>query len=233
MATFNGELYIKEQLNSILVQLRPYDEVIISDDGSTDNTISIINSINDPRVRLFKNSFKNVILNFEFTLKKATGEIIFLSDQDDVWFSDKVKKSLDLLNRYDLIFTNLSLFKDDLAKSKPLYDTSRNFQGIQRNFIKNHCVGATMAFKSNILKYVLPFPKGIEMHDMWIFFISSFFVKTKYYNKPLIYYRRHGANVSNTGERTSNSIFKILRIRINWIYNLTKRIFKILFSNTN
>ncbi len=231
MTTYNGALYIKEQLSSILPQLSLNDEILISDDGSTDNTINIIQSFKDSRITLFNNNFKNVILNFEFVIGKATGGIIFLSDQDDIWYPNKVETSLRLLEKNDLIFTNLNVFQTTIKKGKLMYDSKKNFNGIQRNFIKNHCVGATMAFKSYVLKYALPFPNKIEMHDMWIFFISSFYGKTLYYAKPLIHYRRHGLNVSNTGGKTSNSMFRIIVIRISWIYYLFVRIIKTTIKN--
>ena len=230
MTTFNGEKFIEEQLTSILPQLSEYDEVLISDDGSTDRTIEIINSIKDGRIKLFQSSFKNVINNFEFVIGQAKGDIIFLSDQDDIWYPNKVKESLKLLVKNDLIYTNLNVFNTKISEGKLMYDPSKNYQGIQRNFIKNQCVGATMAFKSHLLKYALPFPKNVEMHDMWVFFISSFYGNTYYYNRPLIYYRRHGANISNTGGKTSNSFFKIIKIRLRWIVVLLRRMLKIRFS---
>src|SRR5690606_26359089 len=90
MATYNGENHIEEQLESILKQLKDNDEVIISDDGYSDKTIELIKGFNDPRIKLFLNSFRNIILNFEFALSKATGDFIFLSDQDDIWYDNKV-----------------------------------------------------------------------------------------------------------------------------------------------
>jgi len=230
MATFNGELYIEEQLNSILHQLGNNDEVIISDDGSKDKTIDIVKSFKDPRIKIFHSTFHNVIQNFENTLYKASGDIIFLSDQDDIWYPNKVKESLKILQNNDLVFSNLSVFSSTKNDNYTMFDFRKNYNGIGRNFIKNHCVGATMGFKSHLLKYALPFPKNIEMHDMWIFFISSFYGKAYYYNQPLIYYRRHGLNVSNTGGKTTNSLFKILEIRIVWIISLLRRIVKIAFS---
>ncbi|OUC60285.1 glycosyltransferase [Acinetobacter seifertii] len=77
MATYNGEKYIKEQLVSILKQISETDEVIISDDSSVDNTLNIIKSINDSRVKVYRNCFRNVIKNFEFSISKASGDIIF------------------------------------------------------------------------------------------------------------------------------------------------------------
>jgi len=231
MTTYNGAKFIEEQLSSILPQLGINDEVLISDDGSTDDTIRIIQSFEDSRIKLFYSKFKNVILNFEFIVGQAKGEIIFLSDQDDIWYSNKVEKSVQLLEKNDLIFTNLNVFQTSIEKGKLMYNQKNNYNGIQRNFVKNHCVGATMAFKSHLLKYALPFPKRIEMHDMWIFFISYFYGRTRYYKKPLVYYRRHNSNISNTGGKTSNSIFKIIDIRIKWIYYLFARIIKVTINH--
>ena len=111
MTTFNGEKFIETQLNSILSQLDRDDEVIICDDGSTDKTLSIIASLNDPRINLFHNSFRNVILNFESALEKAKGEYIFLSDQDDIWYENKVSELSQVLESYDLVYTNATVFK--------------------------------------------------------------------------------------------------------------------------
>jgi len=163
-------------------------------------------------------------------LYKASGKIIFLCDQDDIWYPNKVEESIKLLQNNDLIFTNLSVFSNSKNENYTMFDVQKNYKGLGRNFVKNHCVGATMVFKSHLLKYALPFPKHIEMHDMWIYFISSFYGKMYYYNQPLIYYRRHGLNVSNTGSKTTNSLVKIFTIRIVWILALLKRIVKIAIS---
>lgn len=229
IATYNGENYIKEQLDSILSQLGKHDEVIISDDGSIDRTLEIIEIINDPRIEIYRSTFRNVILNFENALEKATGDIIFLSDQDDVWYPNKIQESIKVLESHDLMYSNLSVFSEDITVNFPLYNVGKSYDNLAHNFIKNHCVGATMAFKSKLLKYVLPIPKGIEMHDMWIYFISSIYGKTYYYKNPLVYYRRHGSNVSNTGEKTNNSLYKIAKIRITWLVVILKRVIKITF----
>lgn len=225
MTTFNGEKYIEAQLNSILSQLGIDDEVIICDDGSTDKTIRIIDSLKDTRIRLFHNSFKNVILNFESALEKAQGDFIFLSDQDDIWYENKVAELSKVLKTYDLVYTNATVFKDDLKKGV-LFNTKEDYHYLN-NFIKNNCLGATMAFNAKVLKYSLPFPRKIPMHDMWIYFISALYVKVYYYKKPLIYYRRHGANASNASEKTSNSFIQIVTIRINLFILICKRAIRI------
>nr|AIA84980.1 Glycos_transf_2 [uncultured Leptotrichia sp.] len=90
MATYNGSSFIKAQLESILFQLNTNDEVVISDDGSSDDTLSIIEAFNDPRIRLIEGpKIHSVAHNFEYAIRHSRGDIIFLSDQDDVWLNNK------------------------------------------------------------------------------------------------------------------------------------------------
>ena len=84
-----------------------------------------------------------------------------------------------------------------------------------------------MAFNAKVLKYSLPFPRKISMHDMWIYFVSALYVKVYYYKEPLIYYRRHGANASNASEKTTNSMNKIIGLRVNLFMLICKRALKI------
>ena len=98
IATYNGEKFIEEQIRSILLQLDSHDEIVISDDHSTDKTIQIIKSINDDRIKIIYNkNNKGYTNNFENAISKASGDFIYLSDQDDVWKPTKVKvyKKLD------------------------------------------------------------------------------------------------------------------------------------------
>lgn len=228
MAVYNGERYIKEQLMSIINQLpHPYDEIIISDDGSTDNTIDIIKEIKDQRITIYSSKSKNVIYNFENAIKHATGNYIFLSDQDDIWYPHKIETSLINLQSNIMVFSNLSVFEGcNLDVLKLLYDKDKKLEGFARNFIRNRYVGATIAFKSELTKHLLPFPKKISMHDIWIGILAEIYGKTKFINEPLIYYRRHGNNFSTTGSSSSNGLFKMLINRINLLKCVTQRIFR-------
>ena len=224
MTTYNGEEYINKQLSSILAQLDKDDEVIICDDGSSDATLSIICSFNDPRIKLFQNSFQNVVLNFENAIEKATGDYIFLSDQDDIWYENKVKEVLSHLEKNIMVFSNLSIFKDDeFGTLELLYDSNENRAGFIKNFISNNYVGATMAFNKNLVKHILPFPKNLNMHDSWIGLISEIYGNTKFIGDPLIFYRRHQNNVSTTGGKSDNRLAKKLVIRINLMGKIIKR----------
>lgn len=201
IASYNGEKYIEEQLKSILSQIKENDEIIISDDFSTDTTTFIIESLNDTRIHLFKNSvkFKNHNFNFENTLKKASGEIIFMADQDDVWAPNKVRRFLEIfeITNADLVISDCFLVnskKDIIVDS---FFKIRNSQsGFFKNFYKNSYVGCCMAFNRTILEASLPFPKYVFSHDTWIGLIGEMIGKTYFLREPLIYFRRHGENFS-------------------------------------
>lgn len=202
MATYNGERYIKRQLTSILSQLNDKDEVIISDDGSTDNTIGIIRAMNDKRLLLSLNGGRSgPVGNFEQTLMRATGDFIFLADQDDVWLPDKVSSVLPLLKEYDLVLTDCAIVdKHDKLLKASFFEFRKSRSGFWRNIYKNSYMGCCMAFRKEILSYVLPFPTYIHMHDWWIGLLVEVKGSVFFYNRPLINYVRHDDNVSPTGE---------------------------------
>ena len=230
LATYNGEKYIKEQLDSILPQLSANDEVIISDDGSTDNTLQVINSFNDIRIKIFHNENKKGLTNnFENAIQKASGDIIFLSDQDDVWKNDKVKKILSAFssdNSLTLVFSNAEIIDENgISKNYNFFkDNEANYTSIFKAFFKNQFLGCTIAFKSELKSKILPFPYGIPMHDWWIGVLSLFYGKVKFLNESLISYRRHNNNV--TSESSSN-LLSIINWRITLLWLFFKRLIKI------
>jgi glycosyltransferase involved in cell wall biosynthesis len=228
MATFNGEKFIKEQLDSILIQLGEYDEVIISDDSSTDNTLKIIENIKDKRIKVFSNQkFKSPTYNFENAIKQASGEIIFLSDQDDIWEPSKVKEFLNVfINDYKitLAISNIQLI-DEAGNdmNKEFYKNSFTNK-LLANIIKNNFIGCSMAFRKEVKNLVIPFPKGVAMHDWWIGICSIVLGEVVFIDKKLIYYRRHDNNV--TKEVGSGLLTKLIW-RINLLFNLIFRIIKL------
>lgn len=227
MTTYNGERYIKTQLESILGQLHPHDEVIICDDGSSDGTIDSIHSFNDSRIKLFHNSFRNVVANFQAAIEKAEGDYIFLSDQDDIWYDHKVKVMTSHLDTCVMVFSNLSLFRNDQYQtSELLYDPHIDKSGFLKNFVSNNYVGATMAFNKSLVKHILPFPKNLSMHDSWIGLVAEMYGRTKYVNEPLVYYRRHQSNLSTTGGKSSNGLMTIAAMRMGLMVNLTRRMLR-------
>lgn len=200
LASYNGSKYIYKQIDSILKQLGKSDELIISDDSSSDDTVQIIKDFNDSRIVLFENQkFRNHIKNFNFALSKANGDYIFLSDQDDIWVDNKVEVILKYLVEYDLVLSDCTLIDEngDLIKDNIGFNDF-NRTGFIKNLVKNCYLGCCMAFNRKILNYSLPIPDGINSHDMWIGLVGE--IKGKCITIPdkLIFFRRHGKNFSAT-----------------------------------
>ncbi|MDZ4814690.1 MAG: glycosyltransferase family 2 protein [Verrucomicrobiota bacterium] len=208
MCTYNGEKYIQQQLESIRHQSHLPLELIICDDGSTDSTLDIIRrfSLNSPfPIKLHVNE-RNLgsTANFEKAIGLCNGGIIALSDQDDVWSSTKLEcisnKFADCQEAV-LVFTDATIVDQQL---KPLGYTlweSINFDqrekaaismGLSMKVLLKHNVvtGATLAFKSEYRKHILPIPKD-WVHDAWLALILSSFAKIDFIDQPLILYRQH------------------------------------------
>lgn len=227
MASYNGGNYIKEQIKSILCQLSDNDELIISDDGSTDDTIKIIQSFGDSRIKLFFNHFHNHILNFEFCLNQAKGKYIFLSDQDDVWIDNKIKIMIKYLDKYDLVCSNCYVVNKYLEKSGKVFfiDSPNKKNGFFKNLYKNQYLGCCMAFNQKILQHSLPFPKNLITHDTWIGLNAEIYGKTVFINDKLILFRRHDTNTSNTLKGSTLSIPQRIKYRVNIIMGLIRNFF--------
>jgi glycosyltransferase involved in cell wall biosynthesis len=223
MATYNGEKFIKEQIDSIIAQLGDKDEIIISDDGSSDSTIEIAESYQDSRIKIFQNSFKNLILNFEFALKQAKGDYIFLSDQDDIWLPNKVEVCKKYLISFDIVVSNCKVVNQDLQViNKSFFELNNTKKGLFSNLIKNSYLGCCLAFRKELLSKALPFPRSIPMHDIWLGFVSELFYKINFIEEPLMLYRRHGANESPTGDNSPFNLYRKFLFRYNIVKNILK-----------
>lgn len=205
MASFNGAPFIKDQIDSILLQLDENDELVISDDGSTDRTLEIIKSYSDDRIKLFFNSKEQgYTKNFENALKKATGEIFFLSDQDDVWVDGKVKECLKKLENYDFVMSDGYITDSKLNKiGKTHFQMETVKRGFYQNWVKTRYVGAFMAFNANIYDAIMPFPKNQQLcpHDYWISLVAEYNFRVSIIEQPLVLYRRHESNVTGNGKK--------------------------------
>ena len=228
IATYNGEKYIKEQLTSVLSQLSNEDEVIISDDSSTDKTLEIIESFHDARIKIFAgNTFHSPAFNFENALKKANGDYIFLCDQDDVWLPDKVKVFIEKLHFYDLVVSDCYVVDKKMnIILDSFYSVLSPSNGLLKNLMRNHYLGCCMAFKNKVLRKALPFPKHIAMHDIWLGLCAEAFYNSVFIPNKLMKYRRHGGNVSPTGEKSSFSIVYRVYYRLYFLYQITLRSLK-------
>ncbi|RKU63460.1 glycosyltransferase [Parabacteroides sp. AF19-14] len=228
MATYNGSKYIKEQIDSILSQLSPIDELVISDDHSKDSTCDIIRSYKDGRIKLFLNELpKGVTHNFENALLHSNGDIIFLVDQDDVWLPNKIKELRDFLiqGNYDLVTCNCALTDSELNITQDMFyvEQSPLDKSALENWVKNLWLGSCMAFHRKVLEATLPFPDKVVAHDLWIALFSQIHFKCGYYPKVLQLYRRHENTVSFAGAKSTNSFWYKIAYRVYLAYFLLIR----------
>ncbi|MDE6027245.1 MAG: glycosyltransferase family 2 protein [Muribaculaceae bacterium] len=226
MATYNGERYLREQVESILSQLGEGDELVVSDDGSTDTTLDILSSFTDTRIKVFHNSGPHGVNgNFENALRHASGDYIFLSDQDDVWVAGKKERCLESLQRSDLVLHDALIVNKDLEpQNKTLFSELKIKEGFWANFIRNRFTGCCMAFKREILSYVLPFPKNVSFyHDSWTGLLVLMKGEVAILEDPLILFRRHGSNSSTAGFTSRRGLWKQLAERLSLGSNLIKR----------
>lgn len=178
MATYNGEKYIKEQIDSILTNLKENDELVISDDGSKDRTREIIAEYikNDSRIKLIDGPKNGVKQNFANAISNCNGEYIFLTDQDDIWVDNKVELVLNCFNKEKctlVIHDNQVINENEEVVIPSFFEYRNSGEGKLKNIWKNTYIGCCMAFKSEIKKDILPIPNNIEMHDQWIGIVNE------------------------------------------------------------
>ena len=218
IAAYQGERYIALQLLSILEQLSAGDEAIVVDDGSTDGTCGEISALQDARLVLIRNAENQGVLRaFETALFRSSGEIVFLSDQDDLWLPGKVEKVLDaFVHDPDLmlVVSDAILIGEDGARiGDSFYAKRGKFRaGFWSNLLVGKFHGCTMAFRSTLLQRALPFPPGrLVHHDTWIGCMNALIGgKTRYIAEPLVAYRRHSTNATG---RIKLSNYTRLRMR--------------------
>ena len=201
MASYNGERYISQQIDSILPQLRAQDELIISDDGSKDKTMEIIKHYaeKDSRVRVVQGPRQGVIKNFEHALLCCKGDILCLCDHDDLWHPDKVDSLMECFCSTGAILVMHDARIIDGAGhliAPSFFATCHTRTGFLKNIWKNSYIGCCMSFRRELLQTVLPFPSDIPMHDQFIGLMAERRGHVELITRPLIDYRRHGNNVS-------------------------------------
>jgi glycosyltransferase involved in cell wall biosynthesis len=223
MATYNGERFLIEQLDSILSQLGPNDELVIVDDASQDSTCALIDGLCDSRIRLIQNETnQGVLASFETALHQATGEIVFLSDQDDIWLANKVTTVLQAFCSnpdITMVVSDAILVDQRGTLVAPSYYAQRG-QFSDRffmNLIRCKYLGCTMAFRAEVLQKALPFPSSrFLLHDVWIGVVNRLSGgKTQYLTDPLVCYRRHDSAV--TGIRRLSAAHRTL-LRLHLVY---------------
>lgn len=198
MAVYNGQKYLKEQIESILHTLEDHDELIISVDPGTDDSEAIIQSFPDPRIHTIQGPGKGATANFENAIQHCQNEIIFLSDQDDIWMPEKRKKVLAAFDPETMVVLHDAIVVDDQMHCihPSFFDHRGTKLGIHHNILKNSYMGCCMAFRKDMVSVITPFPKDLPMHDQWIGLCGEKLGHNKLIHEPLLIYRRHEENAS-------------------------------------
>lgn len=218
LASYNGGAFLKRQVDSILSQLAAEDELIISDNGSSDRTLELLNEYKalDPRVVILHCRKKGVVANFAHALNHAQGEYVFLSDQDDIWEPNKYSVCIDKLEAgYELVVSNCQLIDaNGVVTCDSYFGLRPPKEGVLANLYRNSFMGCCMAFRKRVLERALPFPYGVPMHDSWLGLVASTMGRVSFVDVPLVRYRRHESAVSTTGLNSRQSHLKSLENRI-------------------
>ncbi len=215
LPTYNGEKYLREQLDSILNQTYKNIRLIISDDCSKDSTPKILEEYRnkDERIELYlQKENMGVVKGIEFLLKKVKNNYYMLADQDDVWLPIKVEKSIETLKKQkaDLVFGDLEVVDEKL---ETIYSSFGDFMLLNRkihkyidsykvNYLYNCVTGCTILSKREFIEKILPIPTESKylIHDHWIGLIVALNGKLAYMPEKYIKYRQHGNNQVGTNK---------------------------------
>ncbi|WP_264553436.1 glycosyltransferase family 2 protein [Flavobacterium sp. N2038] len=202
MATYNGEKYLREQIDSIISQTFTDWRLFIRDDGSIDKTIDIIREYveKDSRIHLIEDGLGNlhVSKNFEQALLYCTAPYSMFADQDDVWFDNKIEVSVSFMKRVEkegvpvLMFSNSVLVSESLdVKFENNYNLKKDPE--LRNFLFANAgyQGSTMVFNNNLKEKLFPFFPNSSVHDYHVSIAALLFGEVYHVNEPLMLYRRH------------------------------------------
>lgn len=224
MAAYNGSEFIEEQIQSILTELGPHDELLIVDDESADDTVALVEAIGDPRITLHRNKQNlGYVRTFEKAITLSRGKYIFLSDQDDIWIPGRLEKMLRVLDKNSVVVTNCKhfggrsgRFHDIRLRSTDSGKHLRNLLGIVIGY-RLHW-GCAMAFAADLKDLALPFPPHMsESHDQWLAMCGNFSRSIAYLEDDTILHRLHDENLTPNKMR---GISKILRARAMFLANL-------------
>lgn len=235
MATYNGSEFLKSQMLSIISQLNDCDEVVVVDDASTDDTVSTIKNINDPRIKLYINDHNiGPALTFDRALSYACGDLIFLSDQDDRWYEHKVAHLVNVFDTQDvdLVVHDAIVVRGEQVINNSLFEKNGSGPGIAKNIVRNTYTGCCMAFRRSILQKILPISPNIGLfHDAWIGVLTEYYgCRVIFLKTPLIDFVRHEKNASSSKRR---SLYLVLRDRVKFVVALFVHIIQRYFHPTS
>ncbi len=210
MASYNGEKYMEEQLNSLLAQTWQNITIEVCDDGSSDRTCEIAEQYlrQDSRLSLHRNEKnKGYVRNFLEGIRRSDAEYIMLCDQDDIWYRDKVELTLRAMERAEkecpdkpvLVFTDAINFDSGTGQEQGRFHHSSHLDTKKVDtghlFMENKVIGCTAMVNRAILPYLTEIPEEIRVHDWWLALICSHFGRVVYLDRPTLLYRQHSGNM--------------------------------------
>lgn len=210
MATYNGERFLAEQIESVLLQTYPNIELIIIDDVSTDGTVSIIQSYieENSNLRLYVNEENlGYIKNFEKGMLLAEGGLIALCDQDDIWVTDKLKILFEEIEQHEIVYSNSELIDESghrLGKKMSDIRNQLSYDDCLMYTIGAWAPAHAMLIKKELVERCLPFP-SLVTHDFWLGFVATCKGPIKYLPLQLVYYRQHNSNAIGANTHKSNT----------------------------
>ncbi|WP_018874647.1 glycosyltransferase family 2 protein [Thioalkalivibrio sp. ALJ1] len=227
LATFNGEGYIQEQLQSFLDQTRLPDEVVISDDASTDGTMEIVRHFQESAPFAVKviqgRGRQGFVANFNRALEATTGDLVFLSDQDDVWFPNKLEAMEATANAQErawLLMCDAALVDHDLAEAGFSKLDQIESAGLTLEY---HAMGCCCAIRRDFLELAMPIPANFKSHDLWLVRIADGLGRKHVYRAALQYYRRHGNNASQGPTSVLTRVTRLEHQRVSFLKRWTGR----------
>lgn len=203
LSTYNGERYLPEQIDSILNQYNVDVQILVRDDGSNDNTLSVLNSYaNTEKIDIIKGDNIGVIGSFFSLMREAVKrdfDYFAFCDQDDVWMNDKLKIAVDILSGHQnepALYMSSFQMVDENLHSIPTNIFRPNIS-VEGAFASNCGTGCTMVFNKKLLeKSLVSNCDDVLMHDYWVYLVCLLTDGYVYYDEtPHIYYRQHGNNV--------------------------------------
>lgn len=213
MAVYEGEKFLIPQIESVLSQLGPEDELVISYDRSSDGTLDLIRDYEsrDKRVTIVLDPSSGVIANFENALFHCRGKYLFIADQDDIWMDGKIDRMVAFLEETGaalVVHNGVTINEHDKIISRDFFSEYRIGLSFGRNFLKSRYSGCCMAFTANFRDIILPIPRYIDAYDRWFGLCAEAFCRIAFLDDVLIHHRVHGENYTPTSSRSPAVILK-------------------------
>jgi len=221
MASYNGQDFISKQVESVLIQLNENDELIVVDDCSQDSTVLLLESFHDPRIKIYQNPENTGhVKAFEKAISLAKNEYIFLADQDDIWVDGRLALMVDALSKPNvwLVASSFALIDEfdahlDRENRRFIENTGYEYNKNLLKIImgKLPYFGCAMAFKKEFKCILLPFPKFVEAHDLYLAIAANILKKNNHLSNITLYHRIHSSNKTPKKRR---GLMKLLLSRI-------------------